>query len=273
MDNRPKHIHHSTRHFGFSYATSLSQRLHAAFTPIVIIAIIFILLRIFAIFPFVPTAISPSYVVAALFATFIRLLIAYALALIVSIPLALLVTKNATMERIFLPLFDIAQSVPVLAFFPVVIVLFLRFGLTSGAAVFIIFLTMLWTMVFSLVGGLKTVPSDIKDAAQVFGIRGGSYVRRILLPAIVPYLVTGSLLTWAQGWNVIIVAEVLRTYVPAGTAGTDLFGIGSVLVNASANGQNGLFIIAIFAMVLFIAFLNFFVWQKLLHYAERYKFE
>jgi NitT/TauT family transport system permease protein len=268
-----KHIHHSSRHFGFSYPTSLSQRLHAAFTPLILIAGLFLLLGASSIFPIVPPDISPSYIIAALVATFLRLLIAYALALVISIPLALLVTKNAIMERIFLPLFDIAQSVPVLAFFPVVVIFFLRFGFTNGAAIFIIFLTMLWTMVFSLVGGLKTIPADIKDAAHVFGIRGGQYVQRILLPAIVPYLVTGSLLTWAQGWNIVIVAEVLRTYVPGGTAGTDLFGIGSLLVDASAKGQNGIFIAAIFAMILFIAFLNFFVWQKLLHFAERYKFE
>src|SRR5581483_9197097 len=97
VDNR-RHIHHSTRHFGFSYPTSLSQRLHAAFTPLVVIAIIFVILRVSAIFPFAATAISPSYVVTALLATFLRLLIAYTLALIISIPLALLVVKSATME-------------------------------------------------------------------------------------------------------------------------------------------------------------------------------
>jgi NitT/TauT family transport system permease protein len=251
----------------------VGQRLHAAFAPLLVVVVVFVLLRIFAIFPFVPTGVSWGYIGAALLATFLRLLIAYVLALIVSIPLALLVVKSPLMERIFLPLFDIAQSIPVLAFFPIVIVFFLHFGLTNGAAVFVIFITMLWTMVFSLVGGLNTVPQDIKAAAHVFGIRGNSFVWRILLPAIVPYFVTGSLLTWAQGWNIIIVAEVLRTYLPAGSTVQDPFGIGSVLVNASASGQNGMFIVALLAMVLLIALMNFFVWQKLLKYAERFKFE
>ncbi|HVO28984.1 MAG TPA: ABC transporter permease subunit [Candidatus Paceibacterota bacterium] len=271
MDNR-RHIHHS-RHSGFSYPTSLWSRLHSAFTPIIVVVVLFIILRVAAIFPVVPTAISPDYIGLALLATFIRLLIAYALALVISVPLALLVVKSPLMERIFLPTFDIAQSIPVLAFFPVVVIFFLHFGLTDAAAVFIIFLTMLWTMVFSLVGGLKIIPTDIKDAAKVFGVKKFDYLRRVLLPAIVPSIVTGSLLTWAQGWNIIIVAEVLRTYIPGGTAASDLFGIGSVLVDASANGQNAVFIAAILVMVAAIALLNFFVWQPLLHYAERYKFE
>lgn len=268
-----RHIHHAMRHFGFSYPTSLGQRMHAAFTPIIVVAAIFVLLGVFSIFPIAPTQISPSYIGMALLATFLRLVIAYALALVVSIPLALLVTKSSLMERIFLPVFDIAQSVPVLAFFPVVIALFLRFGFTNAAAIFIIFLTMVWSIVFSLVGGLKVIPLDIKEAAQVFGIRGSNFAERILVPAVIPYLVTGSLLAWAQGWNIIIVAEVLHTYIPGGSAANDLFGIGSVLVNAISNGENAIFVVAILAMVLLVGFLNFFVWQKLLHYAERYRFE
>jgi len=272
MDNR-KHINHAGRHFGYSYPKSLSQRLHAAFTPFMVIVAIFVLLRISSIFPFVSLATSPTTIAFALLATFVRLLIAYAFAIVISIPLALLVTRSPIMERILLPVFDIAQSVPVLAFFPLIIVFFIHFGFSDGAAIFVIFLSMLWNIVFSLVGGLNVVPSDIKAAAHVFGIKGGSYVRSVLIPAIVPYLVTGSLLAWAQGWNIIIVAEVLHTYIPGGAVQNDLFGIGSMLVNATANGQNGVFIIAMLAMILLIAFLNFFIWQKLLRYAERYKFE
>ncbi len=247
--------------------------MHAAFAPFVVIVILFIILRFYSVFPFVPANVSLETIGGALLATFLRLFVAYALALAVSVPLALLVTRSPLMERLLLPVFDIAQSIPVLAFFPLIIIFFMHFGFTNGAAVFIIFLSMLWNIVFSLVGGLNVIPSDIKAAAQVFGIRGIGFVRKILLPAVVPYIVTGSLLAWAQGWNIVIVAEVLHTYIPGGSASNDLFGIGSTLVNATAKGENGVFIVAILAMVLLIALLNFFVWQKLLHYAERYKFE
>ncbi len=272
MDNR-KHIRHSGRHLGFSYPTSFWQRLHGAFTPFVVIVVLFIIFRLFSIFPFVPANISFGTIGAALLATFIRLFISYLFAIALSVPLALLVTKSPLMERLLLPVFDIAQSVPVLAFFPLIIVFFIHFGFANAAAIFVIFLSMLWNIVFSVVGGLNVIPSDIKSAANVFGIRGVDFVRKILLPAIVPYFVTGSLLAWAQGWNIVIVAEVLQTYIPGGTASNNLFGIGSMLVSASANGDNGIFVAAILAMVLLIALLNFFIWQKLLHYAERYKFE
>lgn len=257
-----------------SYPVSMWQRLHSAFTPLILIAALFVVLKALSIFPVLPNnTLTPSEIGLALLATFIRLLIAYVGALVLAIPLALLVEMNALAERIFLPVFDVAQSVPALAFFPLIILLFIHAGFLEGAAIFIIFISMLWNIVFSLVGGLKVIPSDIKDAAAVFGVKRTSYLRRIIIPGIVPYLVTGSLLAWAQGWNIVIVAEVLHTYIPGGTAAQDLFGIGEVLVRASATGQNGTFIIAILVLVAAIALINFFVWQKLLHYAERFKFE
>lgn len=273
MDNR-NHIHHSTRHIAVSYPVSLWQRLHSAFTPLILVIALFLILKAASIFPVLPSnALTPEQIGLALLATFARLFIAYVCALAFSIPLALLVEWNGLAERLLLPVFDVAQSVPVLAFFPLIILVFIHAGFLEGAAVFIIFITMVWTIVFSLVGGLKVIPSDIKSAAKVFDIKGFDYLKRILIPAIIPYLVTGSLLTWAQGWNIIIVAEVLHTYIPGGNASQDLFGIGNVLVKAAASGQNGTFIVAILVMVAAIALINFFVWQKLLHYAERYKFE
>src|SRR5207237_1392075 len=126
---------------------------------------------------------------------------------------------------------------------------------------------------FSIVGGLKIIPHDIIDAAKVFKITGFGYFRKVVLPAIVPQLVTGSILAFAQGWNIIIVAEALHVYMPHGTEANDLFGIGSLLVQSSAKGDTSIFIWSLIVMVLAIAFLNYFIWQKLLHYAQRFRFE
>jgi ABC-type anion transport system duplicated permease subunit len=93
------------------------------------------------------------------------------------------------------------------------------------------------------------------------------------LPALFPSLITGSLLAWAAGWNILIVAEVLHTYVPVGQNVGDVFGIGSVLVQASSSGNQSLFIWSIVVIVLAITLINIFVWQRLLKYAERFKFD
>lgn len=272
------HLHHGKHyrhHRGVAYPVSLPQRVYASFlAPLLFIFVLISILALYSDHAMVAhPAPSVTFLFYALSVTFLRLLIAYGFALFFAIPLAFIVTRNSTAERVLLPIFDIVQSVPVLAFFPVVIVLFTHFNFFNGAAIFIIFLNMLWNIVFNMVSGLKAVPSDITAAAGVFNIKGLSYLFRVSLPASLPSIVTGSLLAWAEGWNIIVIAEVLHVYIPNGSAANDLFGIGSVLVNATASGDTTMFISAILTMVLAIGFLNFFLWQKLLHYAERFKFE
>ncbi|MBI4039898.1 ABC transporter permease subunit, partial [Candidatus Daviesbacteria bacterium] len=211
--------------------------------------------------------------VAAGIASVYRLIIAYILSLVFSVPLALLIVATPKLEKVLLPFFDIVQSIPVLAFFPVIVLLFIKVNFFEGAAIFVLFMAMLWNLVFSMIGGLKTIPQDINSAAVVFGATGLKRLWFITLPAILPYIITGSLLAWAQGWNVLIVAEVLHNYIPGGTTAQDLSGLGSLLVDAGYQGKNSVFLVALLVMILLIGLLNFFVWQRLLHLAERYKFD
>jgi NitT/TauT family transport system permease protein len=270
-----KHIHHYHRHMSVSYPVSIHQRIYSyVVIPLALLFLVFFALSRFGgkTLPAEPT-VTWGYLLAALSVTFARLLLAYVLALIIAIPLALLINHSPRAERVLFPLFDVIQSVPVLAFFPVVILFFVHYNFYNGAAIFILLVTMAWSIVFSMVGGLQVIPTDIKNAAKVFGLTKINYVDKVLLPAVVPYLITGSLLAWAGGWNIIIVAEVLHTYIPGGNAGQDLFGIGSVLVATSSSNQHGAFFMAMIVLIIFIALMNFFVWQKLLKYAEKFKFE
>lgn len=214
----------------------------------------------------------PDLVLAAL-STFYRLLIAYLFSVMFSLPLSLLVTSSPKVERFLLPVIDIIQSVPVLAFFPLIVLFFIKYQLFQGAAIFILFLGMVWNLVFTMIGGLKTIPEDIKQTAKVFGATGYKKLAFITLPAILPYIITGSLLAWGQGWNIVIVAEVLHSYIPGGNSSQDLVGLGSLLVNGAYSGKTSVFIGALTAMVVIIGLLNFFLWQKLIHLTERFKFD
>jgi NitT/TauT family transport system permease protein len=270
-----KHPHRGhVHHFPLSYPITLHERLYTiVLGPLLIVALMAAAFEFYPILAPTGTTVSFGTICLAALYTCVRLTVAYAFAIVVAVPLALLVTSNRMLEAILLPVFDVLESVPILALFPVIIMLFIRFGDLNGAAVFILFLSMLWNIVFTLVGGLKIIPRDIIDAAHIFGLKGFNFVRRLIIPAIFPQLVTGSILAVAQGWNLIIVAEVLHTYIPGGTSAQDLFGVGSILVSAAANAQNGVFLACVFVMVVLIALLNFFVWQKLLHFAQRFRFE
>lgn len=278
-----RHVHYTKHHPGFGYAWSLWLGVYSyLLAPLILIILLFSGLWFLGKLPytsfanfvaFIPQTVSSAVLSTAIILTVVRLTVAYILALLVAVPLALLVTHNATMERLFLPFFDVLESVPALAFFPVLVVFFVNSNFLNGAAIFILFLGMVWNIVFSLIGGIKVIPNDIKSAAQVFGIRRFKYFRWVLLPAVTPYLVTGSILAWAQGWNILIVAEVLHTYIPGGTPAQDLLGLGTMLVQTSAAGQHAAFMYVLVVMTTIIALMNFFIWQKLLHYVEKFRFE
>jgi NitT/TauT family transport system permease protein len=199
--------------------------------------------------------------------------VAYVLSLVLAIPLALLAERNHKVESFLLPVYDVFESVPVLAFFPVAILFFVRSGFLEGAAIFMLLFSMIWNIVFSAIGGLKVIPKDVKAVGYVFGLTTWDRFTKITLPALFPPLVTGSILAIAQGWNILIVAEALHAYAPQSAHASDLFGIGSVLVNAASSGNNSDLLAAMAMLVILIALINLFVWQPLLARAERYKFE
>ena len=205
--------------------------------------------------------------------TIVRMLLAYVASLAVSIPLALFIGSRPLAQRFLLPVVDILQSIPVLAFFPVVVVFFAKYGAFELAAVFVIFVQMIWNIVFPVIGGLQTIPADITSAAIVFNVRGFRKFAYITLPAILPFIITGSLLAWAQGWTIVIVAEVLHTYIPHGTPSQDLLGLGSLLVASNAQGNVSLFATALTEMILLVALMNLLVWQPLLRFSQRFRFD
>ncbi len=266
---------HQSKHTRYlTYPTTLHERVYSVFLG-PLIALTGVALFIFFI-PHsysVPERFSFGTLIGATLYTFFRLCLAYVCALITAIPLAYIATKNKTFEKILLPVFDVLESIPVLAFFPVLVLFFIHIGLPDVAALSVIFLAMLWNIVFAIVGGFKIIPKDIMYASHVFNIRGWNYVRSVLLPSIFPQIVTGSILAFAQGWNLIIVAEIIHTYIPLGTESQDLFGIGSIMANAGTHGNTTLFITCLAILVACIALLNFFVWQKLMKYSEKYSFE
>lgn len=213
-----------------------------------------------------------NMVVLATLVTLSRLIMAYIFAVIVAIFLALLVEKNNFTKRFLLPIYDIAQSVPILIFFPFIILIFVKIGFTEGAAIFILFISMLWNIVFSIIGGINSLPDEVKYTAKMYNIKGLNYLTKILIPAIMPQLTVGSILAFADGWNFIIVAEVLHTYLPNRLITDDLFGIGSILVKSANQEDSVLFVYSLIAIVSLVVVLNLTVWQKLLSYAEKFKF-
>ena len=132
-----KHIVHSHHRPFFVYPVSAWQKFYSLLLfPLLYVAAIFLVVKFLSHAGFsVSAPISLPDIFLALFYTLVRIFIAYVLSLAVALPLALLATSGSIAEKIFLPIFDILESVPTLAFFPIFIIFFVRGGFLNAAAI------------------------------------------------------------------------------------------------------------------------------------------
>jgi len=123
-------------------------------------------------------------------------------------------------------------------------------------------------MFLNIVSAVKNIPSDINEVGQLLGFKGLKRITHIVIPSILPALVTGSILSWGTGWNTIIFAE----YLPS--TGESVPGIGSLLDKAGY--QYGNTVVLVFMLIVIAAIvllMEGFVWRRLLRKFEKYHVE
>ena len=208
------------------------------------------------------------------FCSFNRMLAAYVIALIFSIVYGMAAARSRTWERVLIPAIDIAQSVPVVGFFPAAIYFFValahgsRFGVEM-AAVFLIFTSQAWNMALGVYEAVKTIPDDSEQALEAFGATGWLRFKRLLLPASVPKLVYNSILSWLAGWYFLIACEIITV----GPANYRLPGLGSFLMESTDKGNNLDLLMGLLLLVAIIVAMDLVVWQPLGVWAEKFRYE
>jgi len=208
------------------------------------------------------------------FCSFYRMLAAYVIALLFSIIYGMAAARGRRYERILIPAIDIAQSVPVVGFFPAAVYFFvaLAHGSRLGvemAAIFLIFTSQAWNMALGVYEAVKTIPDDSRDAFESFGARGWLKFKRLLMPASVPKLVYNSILSWVAGWYFLIACEIITV----GAASYRLPGLGSFLWEAAENGRNFDIAAGLLTLLAIIVLMDMIVWQPLSTWAEKFRYE
>ncbi|HXN87068.1 MAG TPA: ABC transporter permease subunit, partial [Candidatus Binataceae bacterium] len=208
------------------------------------------------------------------FCSFYRMLAAYVISLVFSIIYGLAATRSRLWERVLIPAVDIAQSVPVVGFFPAAVYFFV--ALTHGsrlgvemAAVFLIFTSQAWNMTLGVFEAIKTIPGDSIEVLEAFGVRGWLRLKRLYLPAMVPKLVYNSILSWVAGWYFLIACEIIT----AGPAHYRLPGLGSYLMEAADRGENMNLVFGLITLLIIITLMDVIVWQPLTVWSEKFKYE
>jgi len=206
-----------------------------------------------------------------LLATWLRVNLTLVLGALWTIPAGVAIGFNPRLARIAQPLAQIAASVPATALFPVVLLVLIRLGGGLGVgSIVLLLLGTQWYILFNVIAGAIAIPTDLKEAASVFNIRGWERWRKLILPGIFPFLVTGMITASGGAWNASIVAEYFhfkgQTY--------STVGIGA-MISAATDAKNfDLLLASTIALAAVVVTTNRLLWRRLYRLAEtRFKLE
>lgn len=223
-----------------------------------------------------PTTISldPIYLPYYLLRTILRMFIALGFSLLFSFIFAAIAAKYRAAEKAMIPALDILQSVPILGFQAIAVAPFIALfpGNLLGvecAAIFAIFSSQAWNMAFSLYQSIRTVPSELSEAARIFRLSGWQRFWRLELPFAMPGLLWNMMMSMSGGWFFLVAAEAISV------SGQDikLAGIGSYIAVAIENRNLTAIGWAITAMMGGIMLYDQLFFRPLLSWADKFRFE
>ncbi|MGC8656454.1 MAG: ABC transporter permease subunit [Thermoplasmata archaeon] len=188
-----------------------------------------------------------------------RLVIAYLISLIWTIPLGYYIGKRLRGADTLETVSQLLAAIPATALYPIILLLLLKYINLEGVSIFLITTGMEWYILFNVIAGVRAIPSDIDEAMRSYGIKGWLYWKKVVLPAIFPYLVTGSITAFGGGWNALIVSE----YLIYGNNTYHVMGIGYLIDVASDTGNYSLLFLSLIGMVFSVVLINRLFWKRL----------
>jgi NitT/TauT family transport system permease protein len=197
--------------------------------------------------------------------TLIRVLVLISLAALVWVPIGIWIGMNSRVAGRLQAVAQFLAAFPTNLIYPLVVVLLVRWKLNPDIwlSPLMVFGTQ-WYILFNVIAGASTVPTELRYAAQNLGLSGWLKWRRYLIPAVFPSFVTGAITASGGSWNASIVAE----YVSWGDTTLEAHGLGSYIAHMTAVGDFPRIALGIGVMCIFVMGLNHFVWRRLYRLAE-----
>lgn len=141
-----------------------------------------------------------------LLASLQRVGISFGLAALVGIPVGFAIGRYAPVRAMFSPIVSLLRPVSPLAWLPLGLLLFKA---ANPAAIWAIFICSIWPMIINTAVGVSRVPQDYLNVARVLNLSEWKVTTKVLLPAVLPYMLTGVRLSIGTAWLVIVAAEML----------------------------------------------------------------
>lgn len=197
--------------------------------------------------------------------TFMRVFAAAAIGTIWTLPVGVAMGLNPRLSRIMQPVIQMMASFPAPMLYPLVLIILHAVGVTINyASVVLILLGTQWYILFNVIAGAMALPQDLREVAVMYRMRTVEKWRRLILPGIFPYLVTGWVTAAGGAWNASIVAEYVHFRQETLVAD----GLGAAISVATAGGNFAMLAACVLAMCVAVVGINRIVWKRLYNLAE-----
>jgi NitT/TauT family transport system permease protein len=198
--------------------------------------------------------------------TMLRVLVLIAIASAIWTPIGIYVGLRPRVTQIVQPVAQFLAAFPANILFPLVVSLIVYWNANPDIWLSpLMVLGTQWYILFNVIAGASTMPQELRDAADNFGVRGWLWWKRVALPAVFPYYVTGAITASGGAWNASIVAEV----VSWGTRTLHAHGLGAYIADAVTTGDFRRVVLGTAVMSFFVVVVNRILWRPLYWYAER----
>jgi len=172
---------------------------------------------------------------------------------------------NPRVSRLAQPVVQVLASFPANFLFPFAVAVFIAAGVSLNiGGIVLMALGSQWYILFNVIAGASAIPSDLREATRLIGLRGVLRWRRFILPAVFPAYVTGGITAAGGAWNASIVAEV----VSYGSHHLVAYGLGADIFAAAAVGDFPRVLVGVAVMSVYVVGVNRLVWRPLYRLAE-----
>ena len=198
--------------------------------------------------------------------TMLRVSVLMSIAALIWVPIGVWIGMRPKATRIAQPIAQFLAAFPANLLFPPFVIVIVRFHLNAD-----VWLTPLmligtqWYVLFNVIAGAAAFPGDMKEAAANFHVRGWLRWRKVTIPGILPYFITGAITASGGAWNASIVAEVASW----GKNNLVAHGLGAYIAQATNSGNTPRVVLGVAVMSAYVIIFNRILWRPLYAYATR----
>jgi NitT/TauT family transport system permease protein len=200
------------------------------------------------------------------FITMLRVFILIAIASAIWTPIGIYVGLRPNVARFVQPIAQFLAAFPANLLYPIAVSAIVTYHLNADVWTSpLMILGTQWYILFNVIAGATGVPRDMRDAAANFQVKGWLWWRRVALPSVFPFYVTGAITASGGSWNVAFATEL----VSWGNKTVHAHGLGAYLADADAAGDFHRLVLGTVVMSVMVAIINRVFWRPLYWYAER----